>query len=617
MQKKPFKSIKHQSGQGMVEYAIMLILLITLVIGGIELAGATLASGKASDAAKASINHFADVNQKRLNAQENQQKYLRQIDLLNEGEVFVKAVDADDIALDSAIDFGTEIGSASFVAITDTDYQFDNYVKFLDFFSNQAISESDADLISAFLVFFDDGEANDLYFFDKYNKDTDSNKDDDEDNTTSDLVEIIASMDGKLDSDNDGDIDEDDADGDIDVDELIDALQKGDVKQKILNLTPTFDDDNGTLGAAAGTLDGDDRIVRFKALLLFEELELALLPLDPRVNLSQSIPLLGDHDPDIAAFVRPECNINDEDVEYDYGLPDVDEDGVPDRALVFVMTTQAGDVDVDADFPALYLFNPLPIQLDSCVGQDANRDNQSLISILVGGYGKIGDALYEPGLPKLNASFYGQYSRVCLNTNNEYVACGGPNAAEEILKPPGKTCFSDVASNTVDSCTDDEPPAETSGYYFWGQVNDAGNGQFSWSSEEDVMFRPTFQLLCNGGIDDDNNDLSDINNEACLDDTENIDTVSNLKTIRVNVRYRHVFESFLTFGMLQLATPELAQYFYDPSNLRAPTVTVGSGIAGSELGPKASGGNPTVKQFKDFRGCYEINLETNQSSSCN
>lgn len=593
------KPLKHsQQGQGMVEYAIMLILLITLVIGGIELSGATLASGKASEAAKAAVSDFATVNQKRLNAQANQQKYLRQIDIILNGQLSAVEDDSDG----ETVEFVSTTAVAENLAGTGSFY--DNYVLFLDSINREAVANEETNYLNAFLVFFDDEDYR--YFLKDYDDDTALNVDDDDDALTGDLEEIVASIDGSIDSNDDGIIDDEDVDGEVSLEELTNAIQQGDIKRKILNLSPDSSENDGS-----GQLN--DSVARYKALLLFEELELAILPLDPRVGLSQSIPLLGDHDPDNVDFVRPSCTVNVTDVEYDYGLPDGDDDGVPDRALAFTMNFEGADVDVDADFPAIYLFNPLPIQLDSCVGDDADRDGQSTISILVGGYGQPSDTFYEPGLPKLNTSFYGQYVRVCLDTVNSYTRCGTVGAAEEILKPPGKTCFSDAASNTIDSCIADDPPNETSGYYFWGQVNDQGNGQFSWSNDDGPEFRPTMQLACNGA----GHQSPDLLDESCLDDIDDPDTVANLKTIQVNVRYRHVFESFLTFGMMELASNDLAQYFYDPSNLRSPAVTLGAGIAGSELGPKASGGNPTVKQFKDFRGCYEINVETNQINNCN
>lgn len=595
------KPLKHsQQGQGMVEYAIMLILLITLVIGGIELAGATLASGKASDAAKAAVNDFATVNQKRLNAQENQQKYLRQLEILLNGGVVTVNEDGLFIEADA-----TTISSP-----TDDDPTYENFIKFLDSFSRNTIADGDKSW-EGYLEFLTDTEANTDELFDRL---ITANID----GATSyeNLGDILLTVDGILDPNDDGVIDETDQDDDITLEELrcaVDTSCTFNILNQVKNLNPISDAEDDGL-----TSPVPYQIARYKALLLLEEIQLSILPLDPRADLSETIPLLGDHDPSTNdGLSRPSCDANAN--TYDYGFP-TDDDGNYTRTLP-EFTNSDGVVVEEAAYPAIYLFNPLPIQLDTCVGNDANRDNQSLISVLVGGYGKEGNTDYEPGLPKLNTSFHGQYSHVCLESGtNKYISCNNKtDGDEEILKPPGKTCFSDTASDTVDSCTVDEPPTETSGYYFWGRVNDAGKDEFAWKDEDEegIAFRPTFQLVCNGGSTDDEDDLSNISNDECYDDPDDEDVVANLKTIRVNVRYRHVFESFLTFGMLELAEADLAQYFYDPSNLRSPTVSVGTGIAGSELGPKASGKNPTVKQFKDFKGCYEINLETNQTSSCN
>lgn len=596
------KPLKHsQQGQGMVEYAIMLILLITLVIGGIELAGATLASGKASDAAKAAVNDFATVNQKRLNAQENQQKYLRQLEILLNGGVVTVNENGLFIETDA-----TTISSP-----TDDDPTYENFIKFLDSFSRNTIADGDKSW-EGYLEFLTDTEANTEELFDRLITANISGA-----TSYENLGDILLTVDGILDPNDDGVIDETDQDDDITLEELrcaVDTSCTFNILNQVKNLNPISDAEDDGL-----TSPVPYQIARYKALLLLEEIQLSILPLDPRADLSETIPLLGDHDPSTNdGLSRPSCDANAN--TYDYGFP-TDDDGNYTRTLP-EFTNSDGVVVEEAAYPAIYLFNPLPIQLvdsssgDSCAGTDSDRDNQSRISVLVGGYGKEGDEFYEPGLPKLNTSFHGQYSHVCLDGANAYTRCGTANAAEEILKPPGKTCFSDTASDTVDSCTVDEPPTDTSGYYFWGQVNDQGNGKFSWTSDEGPVFRPTFQLVCNG----DDVDLSNIINDECLDELDDDNAVANLKTIHVNVRYRHVFESFLTFGMMELDTtsdPDMAQYFYDPSNLRSPTVSVGTGIAGSELGPKASGKNPTVKQFKDFKGCYEINVETNQVGSCN
>lgn len=633
---------KSQFGQGMVEYAILLILTVTLVIGGIELASATLASGKASDAAKAGASDLAAINETRLKAQANQQKYLRQLELL-----LIDPVSKEyRVSVDSGIDI-TEADIINYVeypvaqvflsqSATAEGYEFDNYVQFLDYFRDKAIRDlgeasiNAEDIIDAYMPFFDDDEDNLLYLANLYISEGTSVPEDPY--FYEDLADIIEKIDGITDDDDDGIVDEDDKDGEITVNEVIHAIKfdtqidldnDGDTDESfnlikaVQNLNPTFEDETGTMSEAAVVATQTAyKIIRLRALVLFEEIQLASLPLDPRVSLSESTPLIGDHIPDYAAntsdFTRPACN---SDGSYTNGFPDVDDDGVTDTALELVDT---GDT---INVPAVYLFNPLPVDAVSCQGNDAARGGRSRMSILIGGHGKEGDENYFSGLPKLNQAFYGQYTRVCLNNANEYVACGKGNVAQELLKPPGKLCLSTVATAGVDSCPglgDDH--IETSGYYFWGYPS--GEDKFKWiyDSPDAPVFRPTMQITCNDQtVDTDDDDVREfISSESC-DPTLSQEP---LKTVRINVRYRSVFESFLTFGLMELTNPNgianLADYFYDPSNLRAlGNGGIGVPVAGSELGPKSATKNPTVKNFKDFRGCFDINIETNQVTSCN
>lgn len=624
---------KSQFGQGMVEYAILLILTVTLVIGGIELASATLASGKASDAAEAGAGDLAAINEVRLKAQQNQQKYLRQLEIL--------LIDTDPLSKEYRVLVGTEVTEAeintyaeypiaqvflsqsAITAIPYVDFVFDNYVQFLDYFRDKAIRDlgeasiSAEDIVDAYMPFFDEDEDNDLFLarlFISENITVTPPVVPDDDYT--DLAEVIEKIDGITDDDEDGVVDDDDKDEEITVNEVMHAI-KYDTMIDIDNDGNT--DESFNLLKAVQNLNPTEtyeKIMRLRALVLIEEIQLATLPLDPRVALSESTPLIGNHIPDYEAntseFTRPACNA---DGTYTNGFPDADDDGITDTALVLPDT---GDT---INVPAVYLFNPLPVDAVSCQGNDAARGGRSRMSILMGGHGKEGEENYFPGLPKLNQAFYGQYTRVCLNNANEYVACGSANVAQELLKPPGKFCLSDVATAGVDSCPGiEDDHIETSGYYFWGFPS--GRDKFKWIYDrpDAPEFRPTMQLTCNNqGEDSDGDDVRQyIASESC------IPTLSEepVKTVRINVRYRSVFESFLTFGLMELTNPNgianLADYFYDPSNLRAlANGNIGVPIAGSELGPKSANKNPTVKNFKDFRGCFDINLETNQVTSCN
>jgi len=454
---------KLQRGQATLEYAIILILVVTMIIGGIELAATAFASTKASEAAKAGAGEFSSANVRRKNLRDIQQGYVRELQLKFE----VTTIPDDAFSADS---YGTGT--------------YENYIEYLNDF--------------------------------------------------------------------------------VDVDDY----------QIALNSFTSFDTNVDGIVAASEVNAATSSIDKYKALLLLEQIRL--------VNV---LPVIADHTPTL--LVNPSC-----------GAGNTYDDGLPDRFL-------SGNGTDDQ----IYFFNPLPIDLASCAGVDATRGNKSKISILVGGYGKLDDADYVQGLPKLNQAIYGQYTKVCLNATDEYVSCNGA-FAQMLLKPPGKLCLSNAASNTVDSCTADTPPLGITGYYFWGKGNVGAEFQYTPENSTTPEFRPTFQIVCitkfnNGNLPPDPNVMVG----DCLD-------TPNLKTVRVHTRYRAVFESFLTFGLQELADAGLAQYFFDPSNLRGLGANLGVGIAGSELGPKAQNKNVTVKQFKDFRGCYEIDVETNQVSAC-
>ena len=461
-----------QRGQATLEYAIILILVVTMIIGGIELAATAFATSKASEAAKAGANEFAEANVLRKKSRDLQQGFVRELHVQ-----FGVTVIADDAY------------SAASTGI------YDDYIDYL----------SDISDLNTNGLFGDSGDYEDL---------------------------------------------------------LTDPTESGGLGFADTNGNGSYGDEVNASVASAN---------KYKALIVLEQMKLV-----------GDLPTIADHDP--ALLTNPSCGFVENEYTYNYGLPD--------RFL-----SGRGTND------QVYLFNPLPINLASCAGVDTGRGNKSRIGILVGGYGKFGDADYVQGLPKLNQAMYAQYTKVCLNASSEYVSC---NAAYDqlLFKPPGKLCLSNTASNTVDSCTTNTPPIGTTGYYFWGQANDSAAGTFEYSNAGAIEFRPTFQIVCNG-----NSALNpNIMDGDCLD-------TANLKTVQVNTRYRAVFESFLTFGLQTLDEPSLAQYFFDPSNLRG--ASLGVGVAGSELGPKAQNKNVTVKQFKDFRGCYEVDVETNQVSACN
>lgn len=334
---------------------------------------------------------------------------------------------------------------------------------------------------------------------------------------------------------------------------------------------------------------------------------------------------LGDHA--LANFASPSCvALNGDSGDYDDGMPD-------DRYLLDKKNRDNYQILVNAASvtKSIYLFNPMPINNISCndTDTDPNRGGRSRISILINGYGLMYDdngtpnnlsddtpnPLYVPGLPKVNQAMYSMYQQVCLSGDN-LNRC--ENATEILLFPPGKLCLS--ADPNDEHCPDDDDgyvPANIgeTGYYFFGANNVApepasGPGQYIPSLAP--KFRPTFQIECLG---DDAYDNSASNMVNCDTQTApaavcwqaGVPSTSSLACpLKVHVRYRSIFESFITFGMAELPTDnlDLLPFFYNPSKVGNGSNNV-KGIAGSEIGPIGGSGNPTVKPFKDFRGCYE------------
>jgi len=635
----------HQSGQGLVEYAILLLLIITLVIGGIELTATALASGKAKDAAETAANEFSDLNEQRIKLQKNQQVYLEKLNLELVNSTDPSLTKTVSVKFEDPATSKTDFESVFFYGFyaDPTIDEFEHFVDFLDYFANKAIVDG-LPIWSGYIDFFDPDSS---YFITKCLEaptilptDPESPEPEPEFECTespyTNLDSIVASIDGILDPNGNGEIDDADPDGTITRDELkaaIDSDYQFNIKQKVLNLP---------------TANEEQRIARYKTLILLDQVALSLMPLDPRLNLSESELLIGDHNP--LQFVRPNCIDNgDGTTDYDNGLPgsliDVNDDGLPDNIGHFTFEDNSlreiygVDVPIAGEYPSVYLFNPKPIDLASCQGVDGNRDNRSRLSVLVNGYGYHLDADYVPGLPKIHEAYLSQYTNICLNGANEYVACGSANMTQQLLKPTGKLCLSSAINSTVDSCPDiDADYLDSSGYYFWG-IGDAsdpnvdGSQRFQWhyAGTEAPEFRPTFQLVCNGGrevLNDPDGVGQDgevsktlVVNNACLyNDFEEQGKPHHVRSVRVNVRYRSVFDSFLT-DLKELQDDGnlgLVNYFYDPSNLRGlPNGAIEVPIAGSELGPKAENRNPTVKPFKDFRGCYEVQVETTSISSCN
>lgn len=336
---------------------------------------------------------------------------------------------------------------------------------------------------------------------------------------------------------------------------------------------------------------------------------------------------LGDHA--VANFSSPSCvALNGDSADYDDGIP-------PGR---YLLDKKNLDNYVSTPFfpngRLIYLFNPLPIDHESCFGTDPNRENRSRISILINGYGLMylnnntatPNPLYVPGLPKVNQAMYSMYQQVCLN-GDSLDRC--ETATERLLFPPGKLCLS--VDPDQENCPDDGDTNVTNlgdtGYFFFGASNLAANDSKQYIPSLAPEFRPTFQITCPGGTFEDSDNSSGCDTRAapvdiCWVNNGTPSTTSLACQLQVHVRYRSIFESFITFGLAELPDDALDNlpYFYNPSKVGVAGSNSVKGIAGSEIGPIGATGNPTVKPFKDFRGCYEsVNpgLLTYQVVSCN
>lgn len=303
---------------------------------------------------------------------------------------------------------------------------------------------------------------------------------------------------------------------------------------------------------------------------------------------------LGDHDPATnLGITQPSCD----------AATNTYDDGLPANRYIYDKSSTATNKDNYLDGGKfIFLFNPMVIDALSCQGTDPTRGDRSRISILVSGYGKYGDIDYVPGLPKLNQAMYSMYQRACLK-NNSYANC---NDFDEILYiPPGKPCLSDIP--TEEHCPTEVNNGET-GFYFFGSNNKAAEGSFAYSNDI-PSFRPTFQIECLGSPDGPYSsnfmsgcDSSTSSSDICWDSP----TSAIACDLKIHVRYRSIFESFFTFGMAELtdADLDLLPFFFNPSKVGNGSNNV-KGIAGSEIGPIGGTGNPTVKPFRDFRGCFE------------
>lgn len=332
---------------------------------------------------------------------------------------------------------------------------------------------------------------------------------------------------------------------------------------------------------------------KFLKLLLIQHIKLSRLPLNPSFSLSKASVAIGDHASNL--IQQPNCNGG----IFDDGLPD-------DRYIHLEYYDNSGNKHIFQNGSVVYLFNPLPINTASCQSITGG------LSKLVGGYTPPQSSIisiedfennFVAGLPKLNQAMYGMYNQ-SRNGN---------------LNPPGNIC-------THDDCPNQNlinGAIGPTGYYRWNKGSDgSGPGdlfKYTINNVEDELlngFRPTMQLDCSSTTNfrgEANGLVGNINDPTCQ---------GSHSKVRLHTRYRKVFEGFLTLGLQELNVSEdqvqdALKLFYNPNQVAVEGSSNIIGSVASEVGPIGRNRLPTIKPHKDFRGCYEVDVETNQVSACN
>ena len=254
---------------------------------------------------------------------------------------------------------------------------------------------------------------------------------------------------------------------------------------------------------------------------------------------------LGDHS---QAFGRPACDPEDAALYFD---------GLPADAV--------SNPDVGT---AVYLFNPRPIDLTNCVGQDGNDPNRTRRAVLI------------EKLPALNRALYSSYQKRCGDADGNEVTCSDPAAVTTYLRLPGRL---DPVTDTVGVGVLDSDP-------------DSPGFQFPLDAEP----RPTFAIECApGGTADfgvcDSMDSDPDMEDVCWSDRGSTNPNPLACEVRVRVRYRYVFNAFLQFPFMVWQDPlppeALDQLDRGPGNAG----TVGSEVARGDI----------RRLQRTFLGCWE------------
>lgn len=285
-----------------------------------------------------------------------------------------------------------------------------------------------------------------------------------------------------------------------------------------------------------------------------------LIPEDANIRIG-----MGNH-ADISAFRRPSCNL---DGSYDDGLPEENQ---------------------------VYLYNPLPVDITECLGNDALElsvgKTRSRVTVLFTGHSREvhetmpSDPMRFSGLPVIHQSIYSQYETVCTSPDT-YLPCTRYNPGDghrKLMKLPGHLDPSDETAMSA-----------------LPKIVQIGNA-FVLDPEIEPNPKPTFNLLCRArtipesstafGACDTNVDPQDI----CWSAETGLPLLCDAM---VETRYRHTFESFVGMTMAEDTPTAMAPVVEDAAIFMQDQTP---GTLGSDL---QLGNAP--KPFRDFYGCYQTN----------
>lgn len=288
-------------------------------------------------------------------------------------------------------------------------------------------------------------------------------------------------------------------------------------------------------------------------------------------------------------FRRPSCPSA---TDYDDGLPD------GSVAAAERGTTQGGD--------KIYLYNPLPLDISGCSGTDADYPHRSRVSVLVSGKPDDPNTPADEsfaGLPQLNQAIYAHYEKTFIDmSTGSFIPIrdydpGNPNHARLLSLPGWLDATDDYAMSRL------------------VRLDAAGN----------VTSKPAFAIECApqgsdawGLCDSAGAPLG-----ICWDAASIPSTTALACNVRVQYRYRHVFESLVMMGVgtgydaLTDSNPVVENVDAGDEGFFASDAA-GAGLLGSELAlTKRTDARALASRLKarmDFLGCYATTFQDNGSA---